>query len=64
MQLINEYKTKTTGWEKSLNLMLLHGKQPWSSRSVHFGDKMNTSVWNKGQYQPKEEDQKTGALNQ
>jgi hypothetical protein len=51
MQLINEYKTKTKGWEKSLNLMLLHGKQPRAG----LGDKMNTSVWNKGQNQPKEE---------
>jgi len=57
MQLINKYKTK----EGRKILVLLRCTQT----GVGPGDKMNTSVWNRGQAQPKEKgDWETRTMNQ
>jgi len=43
--MVNKYKAKIIGGEKSLSLVLLHGGQPIAG----LGGKTNTSVWNEGQ---------------
>jgi hypothetical protein len=59
MQLINKYKTKTIGRRKIL--VVLRCKQTGAGT----GDKTNKSVWNRGQYKPKQEgDWETRTLNQ